>query len=331
MINQGMTTCGRLDLMRSPNPIIKSLEFNEIDHTYKVVKLNDDIINPPSVTTIINAVFGNNLTKVKPDVLEKAKQKGIFVHQEFYNYCRLGENGLSTEFRAAKVELDNRLKLANWYGEQLVYGEDNEGRSFCGTIDSFWAYTENMNVLTDYKITYSLNKKNVIRQLNMYAYALRKQGHKIDKLTAWHIIGNKLKIVEIPIMSDYYVECILKSYYNGLEFKNDREMLKYYDEGKEEQTKPNEIEELIIKLDRIDDLIDSLGERRKLYTEEIMYLMNKQNLEDYAYENVNVRVMPQTTRIAFDSKKFKSDYPVVYEKYLKKTEVKPHLVIKKEK
>lgn len=228
---EGITLAGNLDLMTDPT--IASLEFNPDTHTYHVIKKNLDVLNPPSVTHITASVFGNGLINVRPDILEKAAQRGKLVHEEIYIYGKEGIPGFSLEFSAARKEIDKILvDDVVWEGEQIVYAEmPGTLYGFCGTIDCCFCYRENRCVIVDYKTTSALNKRSVKRQLNMYAYALRKQGYNVEKLEAWHIVGEKLRRVEIELEDDSYTEMILESFYNGLSFKNDKEMIEHYKEN----------------------------------------------------------------------------------------------------
>ena len=330
LLPRGLTTGGQLDLINSCSNI-RDISFRPEEHKYIVYRGLDTIIEPPSVTQILNAVFGNDLGKIKPEVLAKAKEKGKLVHQELYHYKKTGVPGMSLEFQAAKKELDESA-MGGWVGEQLLFGEiPDTPYNCCGTLDSYsFSWSGEEGKITDYKITYSLNVKSVTRQLNIYAYMVRKMGWPVTKLEAWHIKGSKLRKVNIPIKSDEYVENILRSYYDGLTFKNDTEMMKHF-KGESKPEESNDIEEILIKIDRISDLINGLKERKELYLAELMRKMNNSNLEYYKFENMDIHLIPYSERYVFDSKRFQAEQPTLYKQYLKKSLVKPHISIKKEK
>ena len=179
------------------------VEFNPEQHEYKK---NGVII--PSVTTIIRQVFGYKYGAVSPEVLERARAKGTEVHLEAEEYHKYGTIGISDEFFALKKEFDRLPKpLAV---EDYLYAETPSG-AFCGTCDLFYGSGR----LCDYKTSKVLDTKTTTIQLNMYRYAYQKAGYDVRNLEAWHVVGNVLKRVQLPILPDSYIEGIVDYYYSG--------------------------------------------------------------------------------------------------------------------
>lgn len=294
---------------------MNNIEFDEQKHIYKV-----NGVQIPSVTTIIRDVFGNKYVSVPEDVLARACNKGTVVHKEIEDYIKTGTLGFSEEFSAAEQRL-NGLKDKIASSEQYLYAKTPYGE-FCGTCDLMLLD----GTLIDYKTSRVLDKESVTRQLNMYAYAKRKEGVKVNKLEAWHLVGDKLKVVGVPLYSDDYAEGIMKAYSEGRTLKSDSELT--VSEGKCEGPDTKTLLEACKKIKELDTMIESLQAQRDKLSDQIKAFMALNSLTESDNDVAQIRLIPGGVRRSFDSAKFKKEHEDIYNAYQKEVQYKDTLRIK---
>lgn len=294
------------------------VEFNPERHEYKK---NGVII--PSVTTIIRQVFGYKYGAVSPEVLERARAKGTEVHLEAEEYHKYGTIGISDEFFALKKEFDRLPKpLAV---EDYLYAETPSG-AFCGTCDLFYGSGR----LCDYKTGKVLDTKNTTIQLNMYRLAYQKAGYDVSNLEAWHVVGNVLKRVQLPILPDSYIEGIVDYYYSGKQADEALEALKECNKVKRGRPakKEQDFARAAKQLAAIDEKMELLQAKKDLILQNIKEFMALKNIDKAATDLADFTYIPEATRTSFDSAKFKKDRPDVYGLYLKTSTTKAQVRVK---
>lgn len=297
-----------------------NIVFDEEHHIYKV---ND--FERPSVSKILETVFGNRFGGVKPEVLERARKKGTEVHKEILEFTvdRL-QHPISPEAVAACYNIEKIGEGDMCACEQILFC-DNEYVPFCCTIDAFWLFKNYL--LVDYKTSYALDKKHVTRQLNLYAYALRKNGYCADKLEAWHLKDGTCKRVKIELKDDWYCEKILEAYITGKTFKDDNELISYYnaEEFGDDDKKLATFDKLAFQMKQLDEMIKKLSVAREECANRVMGMMKFSNMLESHTNGINIVYIPKEERKSFDSKKLKDDLPDVYKKYIKTSEVAEHI------
>lgn len=294
------------------------VEFNPERHEYKK---NGVII--PSVTTIIRQVFGYKYGAVSPEVLERARAKGTEVHLEAEEYHKYGTIGISDEFFALKKEFDRLPKpLAV---EDYLYAETPSG-AFCGTCDLFYGSGR----LCDYKTGKVLDTKNTTIQLNMYRLAYQKAGYDVSNLEAWHVVGNVLKRVQLPILPDSYIEGIVDYYYSGKQADEALEALKECNKVKRGRPakKEQDFARAAKQLAAIDEKMELLQAKKDLILQNIKDFMALKNIDKAATDLADFTYIPEATRTSFDSAKFKKDRPDVYGLYLKTSTTKAQVRVR---
>ena len=294
------------------------VEFNPEQHEYKK---NGVII--PSVTTIIRQVFGYKYGAVSPEVLERARAKGTEVHLEAEEYHKYGTIGISDEFFALKKEFDRLPKpLAV---EDYLYAETPSG-AFCGTCDLFYGRGR----LCDYKTSKVLDTKTTTIQLNMYRYAYQKAGYDVSNLEAWHVVGNVLKRVQLPILPDSYIEGIVDYYYSGKQADEALEALKECNKVKRGRPakKEQDFARAAKQLAAIDEKMELLQAKKDLILQNIKDFMALKNIDKAATDLADFTYIPEATRTSFDSAKFKKDRPDVYGLYLKTSTTKAQVRVR---
>lgn len=289
--------------------------FDELKHEYK---LNGVIV--PSVTQVISQVFGYKFGRVSEDVLEKARAKGTAVHSEISDYLINGVNGFSEEFLAVKTEIENS-NLIPLEVESCFCGKTEFG-NFCGKTDTFFSE----GLLIDYKTSKTLDKASVTRQLNMYAFMLTQSGYEVKKLEAWHVVGSKLKRVELPLYTERYARNIMKFYSEGKKAKSDLDVIEIQEN---DLLKDNFLDSSCEKIKKLDEVIKKLEERREIVINNLKEYFALKDCKGYNREDMSVSYIPASVRRSFDSVRFKKEMgEEEYNKWTKVTESKPQIRVK---
>lgn len=288
------------------------VEFDAKKHEYIV---NSVVV--PSVTTIIRKVFGYKYGTVRADILERAAAKGTAVHEEIAEYLNNGTYGFSEEFDAVKAELET-MKETPLLVEEILYAETKYG-AFCGTADTFFSN----GLLIDYKTSRNLDKESVTRQLNMYAYQLIKAGYIVKNLEAWHLVGSKLRRVEVPLYPLEFTENIMRYYKSGKKAENDNELL-----GAED-VKDDKLENACNEIKKIDRQIEELQAKRDAIVNNLKDYFSLKNISDYTRGDMSLVYIPASVRKSFDSARFKREMgETEYCKWMKESETKAQLRVK---
>ena len=303
------------------------IDFNEDTHTYTV----DDRFTCPSVSEIIAAVFGNKFAKANPEVVRRAAKKGSLIHSQILDTL-IGKSseGFSKEYVAAIDKIKETYKEigGNEYvaPEQRLYCP-NDVIEFCCTIDTFWLRSA---LLVDYKTSSRLDKANVTRQLNLYAYALRNNGYTVKRLQAWHLKGGECKVYDIPLLSDKYCEHILTAYRYSYKFRTDKEMedtFRWLPTPGDYLPIPGEplpgkefagpMNELFDKIHKVDDMLEKLKSVRESCVSKVFDLMKTSKSLEYCRPDMKAVIVKESERKSIDTKKFKENKPRLYELLLK--------------
>ena len=186
------------------------LEFYEDEHLYLV-----DGIIVPSITQILKIRFGNKYKDVPKDVLKKASQDGIRVHEAIEVYCKTGEECNLPELRGFKF-------LQKSFGFEV---DDNEipvilfddGEPFAaGRIDLAIHINDELG-LADIKRTSILDRDYLFYQLNLYRLA---HAQSFDDeptfLKAIWLRDDKRKFVDIPV-NEAFAFRMIEDFKKGLQ------------------------------------------------------------------------------------------------------------------
>lgn len=311
----------------------EDVSFEEHTHTYQVLSNKSGVVAPPSVSLVLRTVFGNPYYKVDYDKLLKAQNKGKVVHDEIKHYLIHDVRGFSSEFFAFLNNLNHGDYYQDrCYCEQYVFADTPSGM-YAGTLDTLWLNHES---IVDYKTSAKLDRANTKRQLNMYCYAVRRRcpNFRIKKLEAWHLSGTDCKVVSFPIEPDIYVETIMRAYYEGRTFKNDKEMMDFYypkDEESPNYKKEKEYDDSFkkdcSKIAQVDELLAQLKNTREKLVERIKEHLERRNIDNIQLEGISISYIPESEKTMFDSATFKEKEPETYKQFLKKSVVKSHIRI----
>ena len=183
------------------------LEFIEDGHIYLC-----DGIEIPSITQVLKVRFGNKYRNIPKDVLAKASEAGIAVHDAIEQYCKHGTD-------SSLPELRNFVFLQKKYGFSVIGNEipvilfDPEPIA-AGRLDLVISKDGKIGI-ADIKRTSTLDKDYLFYQLNLYRIAFE-QCYCVDNvefLRAIWLRDDIRRYVEIPL-DDVYPYYLLDEWRN---------------------------------------------------------------------------------------------------------------------
>lgn len=169
-------------------------------------------------------------TNIDPCVLEKAGQRGSYIHQYIENYFDSNRSIDDMSFEQKDIE-KIIIKINNFNAEiknHKLEVKDQEVKvnteKLRGIIDFVGIY-DNKPVIIDWKTNSSLGSQDKVKymlQLNLYRYLYKEcYGQKIDDLYIVHITNNKkknlLKFIKCELMDDTQIQEMIDEvfrYYN---------------------------------------------------------------------------------------------------------------------
>lgn len=284
------------------------ITFDEEKHKYT----DENTQNVPSVSHILGEVYGTGLENAPTFFVNRAANKGHFHHDEFHVCITTGKKGETPEFNA----------WYKWYKEQDFKDVQSEQIVFAVTPYGNFAGTADLLAdkrLRDYKTCKTATRQQISKwqmQTSMYHYAYVQMGYEVEnEAEIIHVNGNNLEVIKVPYLGDCWVEETMRLYAAGETPKEETYELETVSK-KELQT----LEDVLLQMDALQLVID---EYRKKALEE----MERRGILNIQVGKVKMTYVPRTVRATFDSKSFKAAEPDLYEKYIKKTEVKPSLRI----
>lgn len=288
-----------------------SVVFEPVGHTYH---LGEKELQ--GVTGILHRrLFANKYAGVSQEVLNKAAQRGSFIH----GMCDLVDSlGVVPDEKCVEaanyIKLKESKKLVCVASEYLV--SDNE--HYATSIDAVYEGTIGV-ILNDRKTTSKLDMEYLSWQLsiNAYLFELQNPDVPVDGLSATWLRGDICEYVDVERKPVEDVKALLKADINDEPFE-------YYP--------INEIPDFIIE--RLDTM-GYLNTRIKALQTELDQLKAEVEEQMVATETKSVSTpiasfsyTPPTTSTSFDSKKFQAENPELAEKYQKESKKKGYLTIK---
>lgn len=284
--------------------------FDSINHLYF-----KDGTEKPSVGKIVNWYLNIDLSNIPPEILEKAQNRGKDVHllvdrilmkEDF-------ETNYSWEYKSFET-LRKKHKIKADYIEHIVYAYTPFG-DYCGTLD---LYDSKSKILYDIKTSFDKHIEEWTYKCNLYRYALEKMGKKVKAIKIIYLPKkgnvNKPEVIDLEILPNETVEEVVRCYY-----------------AQERPTQIVELESLpqerIKQLSLAFETINRIQAEIETMKSQIKEEMEKRNIETFKCDKFTIFVKKEHTRTSFDSKKFKDDFPEIYEKYKKESTVKSSINI----
>ena len=289
------------------------ITFDKKNHFY----FNHDGLIIPSVTQILDKVFGTGLEGAPLKFIERAAAKGSAIHEEINKYLIKGltlDNALFEETIAfIKWATKNTVDIFFGESEKILYFDSDT--PFAGTCD--WVHKTS---LYDFKTSKTADKKQRKMwqyQLSFYFYALKKLGYKLDKMSVLHIVGDKCKEIILEYIGDKEVEKILRTFYYA-------DKIQDVEETKELQTvSQQQISLLVNTIKRIKQLEEEI----KPIRESIKQEMEKRAILSLKIGDIQITYIEPTKRKSFDTQKFKKEHEGLYNAYLKESDIKSSIRI----
>jgi hypothetical protein len=298
------------------NLIQSNVIFNHEEHTYN---LNGLYLS--GITNIINKyICPDKYTDIPERILEIAKEKGTRIHEQI----ELLISGFTMDEYDDEIASFERWrteggKARNLLSEYLV----SDNTAFATMIDIVECIDDTYNIY-DIKTTSTLDKEYVRWQLSICAYLMELQnpGIKIGKLSAIHLRGKDIQVVEVERINTEVIKGLLDAAVQDAEWANP-----FITTDLEART----IDEVLM----LDSAIKSLDEQLKYYKEKkeqlnesLLAYMKDNGIAKIDTPSISVTIKDAYTRASIDSTRLKKEQPEIYSQFLKETQVKESLTIK---
>lgn len=284
--------------------------FDSVNHRYF-----KDGNEKPSVSNILNWYFNEDLSNIPPETLKSAQDRGTDIHL-LVDKILTGEDFETTysyEYKSFET-LKKKHKIKADVIEHIIYGFTPNG-DYCGTLD---LYDSKSKILYDIKTTYDKHIEKWTAQTNLYRYALEQAKKQVKAIKIIYLPKetnqNKPEVIDLEILPNSKVEEIVRCYY--------------------EQKRPSQLVELkTLSKDSIKQLALAFSTIERIQTEidtikqRIKEEMESRGIYNFQCPEFNISIRKNHIQKRFDGKKFKEDFPEIYEKYVKDIEIKSSINI----
>lgn len=295
--------------------------FDETSHSY----LLDDEKLLMGVTELIHKhnLGGVDYAGIPAETLRKAAEEGTAIHKEIQDY----ENGV-TIFASELIDEYKKLNLKFVESESPV----SDFELVASAIDMVYeGSAPDKVILVDIKSTQKFHRRYLEWQLGIYKTLFEAQnpGLKVEALFCLHIDKKTRKIrgfYPIDGVSDEEVRALLDA---------EREGLIYIDENAIPDAalvlEDDELDAYVSQAAKIAEFKEEIKRTEallKAYNERILAYMADNNIDEMAAPGGTFKRTKAYSRTTVDSAKLKKNFPAVFEKCKKETEVAASLTFK---
>ena len=284
--------------------------FDSVNHKY----YKDGDLKP-SVGEIVNWYLNIDLSNIPVETLEKAQNRGTDIHL-MCDKILSGEDFetiYSKEYKDFEY-LRKKHKIKANSIEGIVYAWTPQG-DYCGTYD---LYDSKSKILYDIKTSYEKHIEEWTLKTNLYRYALEQNKSKVKEIKIIYLPSekspNKAEVFNLDILPESKVEEVVRAYYR--------------------QERPSQIVELkTLSKDAIKQLALAFSTIERIQTEidtikqRVKEEMESRGIYNFQCPEFNISIRKEHIQKRFDGKKFKEDFPEIYEKYVKDIEIKSSINI----
>lgn len=285
------------------------IRFNEETHQYTI---GSRILI--SVTQLMQKHgLATDYSAVDMEVLRKASEKGIIVHEEIEKYIFSGETGFSWECDAFADWFDPLRDSIDYITDEQIVSDGN----IAGKYDLFFNYKDGRKVLYDIKTE---SVKHITKwqwQLSLYNYIGKLEADEIVVL--WFNDG-KLKLQELEFIDDAKIEELIQAELRGEYFQPSADIV-----PSETIEKLTALETMIAELEIAKKEAETKSQSLR---DELLKAMEKNGVQTFETPLLKVTYKGQYIRSSVDSKKLKEEYEDIWEECQKSTIVKPSIQIK---
>ena len=284
--------------------------FDSVNHKY----YKDGDLKP-SVGEIVNFYLNIDLSNIPPEILKSAQDRGTDIHL-MCDKILTGEDFetiYSKEYKDFEY-LRKKHKIKANSIEGIVYAWTPQG-DYCGTYD---LYDSKSKILYDIKTSYEKHIEEWTLKTNLYRYALEQNKSQVKEIKIIYLPSekspNKAEVFNLEILPDNKVEEVVKAYYR--------------------QERPTQLVELkTLSKDAIKQLALAFSTIERIQTEidtikqRVKEEMESRGIYNFQCPEFNISIRKEHIQKRFDGKKFKEDFPEIYEKYVKDIEIKSSINI----
>lgn len=290
------------------------VEFDELAHTYTL-----DGKQLSGITGIIKDYLFSDMYKgVHERTLEAAAERGSSVHSQ----VQMIINGFPTARTDRSVEaFFDKMQGTEFIASEYLVSDLHHFASSIDIIDS------RLN-LYDIKTTDKLNREYLSWQLSIYAYLFELQNPtlKAGALYGCHLRDGKANVIQVERINSEIIADFLCAAADNLPWANPLERI--------DDTLLKDQATQLARLAEIEDYLADFKARAKAMedekaklTEGLLDIMEQRNVKTYKTDRLTLTRIDAHTSPKFDSTTFKKDYPQMYERYVKESNVKRSLRI----
>lgn len=295
------------------------VEFHEDVHAYFLVE-DGKKTNLEGITGLLKRqLFPDMLEGIPANVLKSAAERGTTIHKDIHLWHTGG-------FYPDTKEGLNAIELIAKKGMRVIASEYlvSDGKNYASAIDMVTRDADGGITLIDFKTSRTLEVEYVRWQLSLYAYFLHCQGSLLPY--------DEVKIAAIHLPKERDARWVDLE---PIAAKHCAELLKCETEGKQytlpECLKPAELvlaPQLIDEVHNVFLAIEGLKKRETELREELLHQMMSNGVKSFKCDRFSLTVKEASERTSLDSTSLKKKFPDIYEKFLKKSQVKESLIIK---
>ena len=290
------------------------VEFDELAHTYTL-----DGKQLSGITGIIkDYLFPDMYKGVHERTLEAAAERGSSVHSQ----VQMIING----FPPARTDRSVEAFFDKMQGTEFIASEYlvSDLHHFASSID----IVDSQLNLYDIKTTDKLNREYLSWQLSIYAYLFELQNPtlKAGALYGCHLRDGKANVIQVERINSEIIADFLCAAADNLPWSNPLERI--------DDTLLKDQATQLARLAEIEDYLADFKARAKAMedekaklTESLLDIMEQRNVKTYKTDRLTLTRIDAHTSPKFDSTTFKRDYPQMYERYVKESNVKRSLRI----
>ena len=290
------------------------VEFDELAHTYTL-----DGKQLSGITGIIkDYLFPDMYKGVHERTLEAAAERGSSVHSQ----VQMIINGFPPARTARSVEaFFDKMQGTEFIASEYLVSDLHHFASSIDIVDS------RLN-LYDIKTTDKLNREYLSWQLSIYAYLFELQNptFKAGALYGCHLRDGKANLIQVERINSEIIADFLCAAADNLPWSNPLERI--------DDTLLKDQATQLARLAEIEDYLADFKARAKAMedekaklTEGLLDIMEQRNVKTYKTDRLTLTRVDAHTSPKFDSTTFKKDYPQMYERYVKESNVKRSLRI----
>lgn len=289
--------------------------FDEASHTYT---LNGKGLS--GVTSMLKRQLPDQYPDIPEFILKKAAEFGSSIHQEIEAADHLGF--------AVSPLVEKYLQIRNENGFEIIRNEYlvSDEEHIASMIDQVMMDGDGEIVLGDAKTTAKKSGENdlphresVTYQLNVYRVLFEKYNPalKVKRLVAFWLDkknAENSQLYDVAIIPDEIIWGMIEADKRG-------EVFAYTPMVKSEETMPVELTEIESAVIHVVTQQKALKDAENALKEKFMQAMTAHGVTKWETQSLRITRVAASKRKGFDAKKFKEDYPELYEKYVTESHV----------